>query len=590
MNRYFFITLTLAAALATPAASLSSHASIHPATATQAKGAKIVYLKDYLSGNDASTDATMAIRAAIADVKKTGATALVLPGGQLRIRPDKAFEKYQFISNNDESLKRIAFQLDGIDNLTIQGNNTSLLFTGFVSAFNLENCRNITIENLSIDYTRTFNSEGIITGVFDGGIDIRFADDYITDTPNGLLRFRDSEGTVYPYGNMLEFDTEKREPALYAHDIWLGRGGVKAEKNPDGTYRLYGDKVTGTVGNTMVFGAMARYNPAFTLSDCDGVTLRDVNIYHCGGMGVIAQRSRDIELNKVNVTPAPGKGRMISITADATHFVNCGGYIRMIDCLFENQKDDATNIHGLYMAVDSVTAPNKILARWRNSGQYGVDFIKPGMTLEFVDNNNMNTYARRTVKEAVPLNKVYTEVTFPEPLPAGVKPRHVIAADDEYPDVLIKGCRMRGNRARGLLLGSRGPIVIEDCYFHIPGAAILFEGDGNYWFEQSGVKDVTIRNNTFENGNYGYSVWGSACIAVGSGIPDTTGPRYHRNIKVVGNTFRIFDPRIANLYSVDGFEFTPDNRIVMTSDYPYRGKETRRFVFRDCDNVRVPQE
>ncbi len=590
MNRYFFITLTLAAALATPAASLSSHASIHPATATQAKGAKIVYLKDYLSGNDASTDATMAIRAAIADVKKTGATALVLPGGQLRIRPDKAFEKYQFISNNDESLKRIAFQLDGIDNLTIQGNNTSLLFTGFVSAFNLENCRNITIENLSIDYTRTFNSEGIITGVFDGGIDIRFADDYITDTPNGLLRFRDSEGTVYPYGNMLEFDTEKREPALYAHDIWLGRGGVKAEKNPDGTYRLYGDKVTGTVGNTMVFGAMARYNPAFTLSDCDGVTLRDVNIYHCGGMGVIAQRSRDIELNKVNVTPAPGKGRMISITADATHFVNCGGYIRMIDCLFENQKDDATNIHGLYMAVDSVTAPNKILARWRNSGQYGVDFIKPGMTLEFVDNNNMNTYARRTVKEAVPLNKVYTEVTFTEPLPAGVKPRHVIAADDEYPDVLIKGCRMRGNRARGLLLGSRGPIVIEDCYFHIPGAAILFEGDGNYWFEQSGVKDVTIRNNTFENGNYGYSVWGSACIAVGSGIPDTTGPRYHRNIKVVGNTFRIFDPRIANLYSVDGFEFTPDNRIVMTSDYPYRGKETRRFVFRDCDNVRVPQE
>lgn len=590
MNRYFFITLTLAAALATPAASLSSHASVLPATATQSKGAKTVYLKDYLSGNDASTDATMAIRAAIADVKKTGATALVLPGGQLRIRPDKAFEKYQFISNNDESLKRIAFQLDGIDNLTIQGNNTSLLFTGFVSAFNLENCRNITIENLSIDYTRTFNSEGIITGVFDGGIDIRFADDYITDTPNGLLRFRDSEGTVYPYGNMLEFDTEKREPALYAHDIWLGRGGVKAEKNPDGTYRLYGDKVTGTVGNTMVFGAMARYNPAFTLSDCDGVTLRDVNIYHCGGMGVIAQRSRDIELNKVNVTPAPGKGRMISITADATHFVNCGGYIRMIDCLFENQKDDATNIHGLYMAVDSVTAPNKILARWRNSGQYGVDFIKPGMTLEFVDNNNMNTYARRTVKEAVPLNKVYTEVSFTEPLPAGVKPRHVIAADDEYPDVLIKGCRMRGNRARGLLLGSRGPIVIEDCYFHIPGAAILFEGDGNYWFEQSGVRDVTIRNNTFDNGNYGYSVWGSACIAVGSGIPDTKGPRYHRNIKVVGNTFRIFDPRIANLYSVDGFEFTPDNRIVMTSDYPYRGKETRRFVFRDCDNIRVPQK
>ena len=74
-------------------------------------------------------------------------------------------------------------------------------------------------------------------------------------------------------------------------------------------------------------------------------------------------------------------------------------------------------------------------------------------------------------------------------------------------------------KARGLLLGSRGRIVVEDNYFHIAGAAILFEGDANYWFEQSGVRDVVIRGNLFENGNYGCPSWGAACIAVGSGIP-----------------------------------------------------------------------
>src|SRR5699024_1666348 len=97
-----------------------------------------------------------------------------------------------------------------------------------------------------------------------------------------------------------------------------------------------------------------------------GVAIRDVNLYHCGGMGVIAQRSRDIELRKLVIVPSPGKGRMISITADATHYVNCGGYIRMIDCTFENQKDDATNIHGLYMAVEKVGGADKLLLRWRN--------------------------------------------------------------------------------------------------------------------------------------------------------------------------------------------------------------------------------
>lgn len=165
-----------------------------------------------------------------------------------------------------------------------------------------------------------------------------------------------------------------------------------------------------------------------------------------------------------------------------------------------------------------------------------------------------------------------------------------VTADDEYPEVLIKGCRMRGNRARGLLLGSRNRMVIEDNYFHIAGAAILIEGDANYWYEQSGVRDVVIRRNLFENGNYGSPGWGSACIAVGSGIPDRETSRYHRNIRVEGNTFRVFDPRIVNLYCVDGFVFTQDNVIEYTDDYPVLSGEKRNFITRNCDNIVIEKE
>ena len=108
----------------------------------------------------------------------------------------------------------------------------------------------------------------------------------------------------------------------------------------------------------MVFGAARRINPAFFISNSETIHIFNVNIWHCGGMGVIAQLSRDIELNNVNVVPSPNTGRIISITADATHYVNCAGYIRMIGCTFCNQKDDATNIHGLYMAVDEILAPD----------------------------------------------------------------------------------------------------------------------------------------------------------------------------------------------------------------------------------------
>ncbi len=545
-------------------------------------GQNVIYLEDYIDGNQ---DAMPAIRSALEDCRKHKAVKLVLPEGTLKITPDKAYEKYQFISNNDESLKRIAFNLEGMKDFTVEGQNTLLLFTGFISPFSLEGCEDVTIKNLSIDFTRTFHSEGIIEKTGEDWLDIRFPGDYNCNIINGCLYFTDKYGITYPFSNLLEFDSVKREPAFLASDYWLSKQTIEAEKLDDNLVRIFKKGITGTVGNTMVFGAAARYNPAFFVSDSENISISNVNLWHCGGMGVIAQRSRNIWLDKLEIVPSPEKKRMISITADATHFVNCSGYIKMTGCKFCNQKDDATNIHGLYMAIDELVGRDKAILKWRNSGQYGVDFVKPGMKVEIVDNKTVSTYCYATIKSVERLNKVTTIVSFDAPLPEGVRKDMVVAADEEYPEVLIKGCYMSGNRARGLLLGSRGKMIIEDNYFHIPGAAILFEGDGNFWYEQSGVRDVEIKNNVFENCNYGYPTWGAACIAVGSRIPDLeSGECYHRNILVENNLFKVFDPRILNLYSVENLYYR-NNKIEMTDDYPYKGNTTDNFVYKHCKNI-----
>ena len=88
-----------------------------------------VYLNDFLDDLTAQTDAGPAIRAALSHCARIRAARLILPGGELRIRPDLAVEKYQFISNNDEGLKRIAFDLVGLQDFTIEGADTKLLFT-----------------------------------------------------------------------------------------------------------------------------------------------------------------------------------------------------------------------------------------------------------------------------------------------------------------------------------------------------------------------------------------------------------------------------------------------------------------------------
>lgn len=548
-----------------------------------------VYLSDYLTA-EAEADAMPAIRAALDECRRTHAAELVLPEGELNIHPEASYERYQCISNNDESLKHIAFDLGGMSHFAVRGQNTTLLFTGFISPFSLQDCADITISGLSIDYTHTFHSEGLIRGTGDGYLDVEFPADYRIGLDNGCLYIMDNEWETYPFGNMLEYDPVKDEVAFDANDYWLSRQTLPAEQIGDRLYRIHKENIKATVGNVMVLGAAARLNPGFFIADSHDILIKDVNLYHCGGMGVIAQMSRNIELNKLVIIPSPGKGRVVSITADATHFVNCSGYIRMIDCTFRNQKDDATNIHGLYMGIDRQTSPRSLQLSWRNGAQQGLQFLRPGMTVEIVRNKTMTQLCRATVKSVEVLNRHITNVTFTADLPEGIEPDMVVAADDAYPDVLISGCTFSGNRARGLLLGSRGKMVLENNYFHIPGAAILFEGDGNYWFEQSGVRDVTIRNNVFENCNFGYRVWGNACISVGSGVPDrTSGECYHRGITIEDNTFRVFDPRILYLYSVDGLTFR-NNRIEMTTDYPYLRGVTERFrVSNDCKNIDIQE-
>ena len=548
-----------------------------------------IYLKDYLDESSVD-DAMPAIRAALADCALKKASVLVLPGDTLNIKPAQAFEEYQYISNNDPSMKRIAFQLQDVKDFTIDGNGTVLMFSGHISPFNLERCSGITIKDMTIDFKRAFVSEGKITAVGKGFFEVEFPEYYNITFREGNLIFGDENNETYPYSNLLEFDPVRKEVAYHVHDYWIGTVSSQAEQTSPGRYRFHRDDYgDGTVGNVMAFGASYRNNPAFTLLDCDGFNLVDVKLYNCCGMGVIAQSSKDIELLRMDVEPTPGSDRVISISADATHFVNCKGYIRMIDCIFRGQKDDATNVHGWYMAVDKVLAQDKLLLRWRNSGQYGVQFIKPGMTLELVDSQTMETYSRMKVKEVNYLNCEYAEVTFDGILADKTQPGDVVAEDDGYPDVLISGCYIGNNRARGLLIGSRGKVVIEKNTFHSPGTAILFEGDGRYWYEQSGVRDVVIRDNVFDNCMYGAASWGSAVIAVGSGIPDKEHSRYHKNILVENNVFKGFDHRIVNLYCVDGFTFRNNKIEFSDADYPAFGKPEDRFIFKNCDNVKVEE-
>ncbi|MEO5593233.1 MAG: hypothetical protein ABIR15_23185, partial [Chitinophagaceae bacterium] len=435
-----------------------------------------VSIEKFGAKKDAGEDATEAVKQALVYIKQNKISKLVFPKGRYDFYPDQAIEKYIFTSNNDESLKRIIFSLSGFNNFEIDGQGASFIFHGYVSPFIIENSNNITLKNFSIDWERTFHSEGKIISVDKDGMDLSFSDKFPYKIENAVLVFQDNNHVEYPYGSLLEFDPVKHETAYMARDYYFGHGQPAKEITP-GNVRLLAPGIKGTPGNVMVFNALKRLCSAITVSDSHNLLFDSMNIFHCGGMGIVALRSRDIEINHLTVTRSPGTERVLSITADATHFVNCGGKLMIQNSLFENQMDDAANIHGIYVQVTRKFSATKVEVQLKHEQQLGFDFIHAGSRLELVHNTDMEAYDTLTVKAVKRINKEYTQVEFTKSLPLQlVIGKDVLAEIDNYPDVTIRHCVIQKNRARGMLIGSRGKVVIEDNLFHTSGAAILFEG------------------------------------------------------------------------------------------------------------------
>ena len=557
-----------------------------PLCAQYDKRTRTINMAMYLDRYGTNLDRTPAVTRALKDCRRLKAKRLVFPKGEYRFRPDSLDGFMTHISNNGSYVRRFAFDLTGINGLEIDGGGSLFLFKGYVCPFYVNRASGITLRDFRIDYERTFHSEGHIVAVSDTAMDVRFSQDYpyyIDDKSH--LRCVDDEGTEYPWYYMLEFDPQRMETAYLAGDQWTG-ANIPAEEIGNSTVRLHKAGLKGKVGNVISFGIAYRTVPAITVTDSRDVTVRNVTLYHAGGMGVIAQRTRNILIDSLNVLPAPGKDRVVSVGADATHFVNCSGYLRMYNSHLANQTDDATNIHGVYYRIVDVLPDRQLCVELANDAQYGFDCFRKGLPIEFVSSKSLVTYGHAKVKSYYTINDHKFMLTLAGPAPAGAKKGDVIAAEGDYPDVHIKGCYFGNNRARGLLLGSRARMLIENCVFHTPGAALLLEGDGRYWFEQAGVRDVIIRHNTFDNCNFG--PWGHAAIDTGSGIEREYYDRsfYNRNLLVEDNTFRIHRARVLYLYSVDGVTFRNNRIEIDRSKYPSSFGELTDSDLYHLDNCR----
>jgi len=530
-------------------------------------------ISDFGTRANSGEDAVPAVRSAIKAMDSGSEKTLYFEPGRYDFWPDRASEAFLFISNNDEGLKRIAFPLFGLHDVTIDGQQSEFMFHGGVTPFVVHGCRNVCLTNFTIDYERPFHTEATVLDVRIVGshcravVDLYIPMAYPYRIEADRLLFVGENGEKYPIEFALEFDTLRRETAFHVKDLReLGRAHWAQELEP-GKVRLTADFETlPTPGNILVLKHCGRLVPGIFVESSEQIEVRDITLYHSGGMGLIAQQTKGIRVNRLLVKPPAHKERLVSLTADATHFVNCAGLIEISDCHFEGQLDDALNVHGIYARISEVVSREEIEVELVHGQQAGVKITYVGDIVEFVEQESLTTYHQATVQSIERINKQRTRILFDGPLPDEVKPGDVIGSTGWSPDLLARGNVVKGNRARGFLVTTPGRAIIEDNYFHTPGAAVSIEADANYWFESGSVRNVCIKNNHFDNCNYG--VWGRATIDINPQVESASRPgvRTHKGITIQGNTFDAFTLPLVKAQCVDGLIISR-NKVGHSTDY-----------------------
>jgi hypothetical protein len=330
-----------------------------------------------------------------------------------------------------------------------------------------------------------------------------------------------------------------------------------------------------------------RLSPAIHLFQNKNVRLENVNVYQAGGMGLIGERCENVTLVNFNVVLPPNSARMVTTTADATHFVNCRGLLSYNNCLFENMLDDAGNFHGIYTKADGVVDDFTIGIKRMHSQQLGFQFAGAGDSIRLSDSKTLQPYATLKVAEVTDVNEEYMTLRFDKKVSNILRPGSVADNVSWQADVDFRNSTVRGNRARSLLISTEGKVLIENNNFsNCTNFSLLFEGDATYWFESGPVKNVVIRNNHFKD--FGLETGNNQLIRFSPRVTFDGAPThyFHKNVVIENNICEVSSRVFVYANSVENLVIK-GNTINPSKDYPLSESKEPVFNIINSKDVRI---
>lgn len=472
-------------------------------------------------------DATERLRSAVDAVPDGGVVRI--EKGEYHFYAGHAAKMTLSPSNNTRGEKQVLFPIVGRKDLTIDGGGSTFILHGDVFPFAVTNCCGITLRNFTMKTSVPPVAEFAALAKTDEGALIEFAEDAPRFEHDRILSLHSLQRLMIRY----LVPGASAEPVANLPAAFI-RADLEPREGRRALLRYSAAEPRGIdypfdVGERVVVNLAAnRERLSFFFQDCSDVKIEDVRLPRGAGMGVVAQRCRNVTLRNFDVEPENGEG--VSLTADIVQLINCCGSVLIEDCEMSGSLDDAINIHGNYLALESVDG-GKVTLRTKHEQHAGFFPYRVGDELEFVEPKRREVRAKAKVVSIDPDPKDVTLVTLAldrAPVAEAVKGT-IVENATLNPDVTIRNCRFRD--IPHVRLSGRGKYLVEDNLFVRCNEAVCAMDLADYWYESGRISEMTIRGNTvIESGGFRVGVAGW-----NGDEPDL--PKVHGRIVIRDNRF-----------------------------------------------------
>ena len=329
-------------------------------------------------------DSAEGIQAAIEAAKEVnGPVVLDFPKGEYQIYPDHAQKRELYISNTlsrnngdrgTYKMKNIGILLENMENVTLEGNQSSLIFHGKMMMFSTIGCKNIRIQNFDTDF-QVPSVVSVTAEKVEGNTAILYVPECYNYSVSGTTVTWSSD--VSPYTGQAYWSYTNNVGHVQGFDMTtatLTTSGDKFFNNVQSMEKLDGHRLKVTYNSAPSFKAgygqqmrrTTRDHSAAFFWESDGVTMQHVELHFLHAFGVVGQLSKNITLDDVNFRNYEGSGRTGVGSADFVQMSGCGGTIRIVNSTFEDPQDDPINIHGTFLQVTERISYNKFKVHYQH--------------------------------------------------------------------------------------------------------------------------------------------------------------------------------------------------------------------------------